>query len=169
MPTYGLRKTAHVYGALAVEDATFHFQFAPVFNGHTFHEFLLLLVGRYPERKIFMVIDNGPCHWLDDAGKQWLASNQDRLELFRLPAYSPEYNPVEGVWKKTRDMTTHNRFYPTELHRDAALHATFTQFQQDPSLINGQVRRFRDVEAPSAWMCLVLPRSPSMIESSLSR
>ena len=152
-----------------MEDAAFHFQFAPVFNGRTFHEFLQLLVGRYPERKIFMVIDNGPCHWLDDAGKKWLASNRDRLELFRLPAYSPEFNAIEGVWKKTRDMTTHNRFYPSELYRDAALHATFTQFQQDPSLIEGYVLRFRDIEASPPWMCLAGAREAMTQAISLTR
>lgn len=155
MPTYGLRKTAHLFGALDVEAARLTFQFAPVFNGHTFHEFLQLLVSKYPERKVFLVIDNGPCHWLDAAGKAWLAAHGDRIELHRLPPYSPEYNPIEGVWKKVRELATHNRFYPSIAQRDAALHATFTLLQQQPSLIEGLVLRFRQVGTVSTWMCLV--------------
>ncbi len=45
---------------------------------------------------------NGPCHWLDDAGKAWLWQNADKIEL----PYSPEFNPTEGVWKVTRKMAT---------------------------------------------------------------
>jgi hypothetical protein len=31
-------------------------------------------------------------------------------ELHRLPAYSPEFMAMEGVWKTTRELTTHNTF-----------------------------------------------------------
>jgi hypothetical protein len=143
VPTYGLRKTAHVFGAVAVDDAAFVYQFADVFNGHTFHEFLLTVVERHAPHKIFMIIDNGPCHWLDEAGKKWLAENHDKIELHRLPPYSPEFNPTEGVWKTTRKMATHNRLYPTVQERDAALRQTFDQLQMTPELIANQVARFR--------------------------
>jgi putative transposase len=141
--TYGLRKTAHLFGALALEDAAFHYGFASVFNGHTFHQFLEQLVAAYKGRKIFLIIDNGPCHWLDDAGKAWLGKNQERIELCRLPAYSPEFNAIEGVWKVTRKRTTHNRFFHTVQERDAALTATFTTFQQSPAQLLPQVARFQ--------------------------
>jgi transposase len=141
--TYGLRKTAHLFGAVALDDARFTYQFAPVFNGHTFHVFLKLLVRRYRGRKLFVVIDNGPCHWLDPEGREWLVRNRHLVELHRLPPYSPELNPIEGVWKTTRRRTTHNRFYPTVEQRDAALAKTFTAFRRRPSLIAGHVARFR--------------------------
>lgn len=143
VPTYGLRKTAHVFGAISVDDAEFHYRFAPVFNGHTFHEFLEQLVARYAGRKIFMVIDNGPCHWLDDAGKEWLAKSIDAIELHRLPPYSPEFNPTEGVWKTTRKFVTHNRFFSTVEERDRALTDAFEHFRDVPALIAGHVARFR--------------------------
>ncbi len=40
--TYGLRRAAPVSGAVAVHDASFTYQFADVFNGHTFHQFVSL-------------------------------------------------------------------------------------------------------------------------------
>jgi transposase len=85
-------------------------------------------------------IDNGACHWLDDEGKAWLARNPDKIELVRLPPYSLEFNPTEGVWKVTRKLTTHNRFYHTVEERDAALTKTFVCFQKNPALIEGHVR-----------------------------
>jgi transposase len=138
-----MRKTAHVFGAIALHDARFTYQFAHVFNGHSFHQFLKLLVRRYRRRKVFLVIDNGPCHWLDEAGRAWLQRNAHRIELHRLPPYSPELNPIEGVWKTTKRMTTHNRFYATVAERDAALTRTFERFRDAPALVAGHVVRFR--------------------------
>ena len=65
----------------------FHFQFAEVFNGQTFLQFLKHLIAQYPSRKVFLIIDNGPCHNLEDEGKQWLAENAHRIALFRLPPH----------------------------------------------------------------------------------
>jgi transposase len=141
--TYGQRKTAHVFGAVSLDEASFAYEFADVFNGETFFQFLLRLVRRFSPRKIFLVIDNAPCHWLDDEGKAWLARSRRKLELFRLPAYSPEFNPMEPVWKATRKRTTHNRFYATTKDRDAALRKTFGDFQRRPTLIEAHVARYR--------------------------
>lgn len=141
--TYGMRKTAHIFGALALHDARFTYQFAPVFNGRTFHQFLRLLVRRYRSKKLFLIIDNGPCHWLPPEGRVWLSANKHRIELHRLPPYSPELNAIEGVWKTTKRTTTHNRFYATTTERDAALVETFNEFRRFPRLVENHVTRFR--------------------------
>lgn len=140
--TYGMRKTAHVFGAVSLETRPrFRYLFAPVFNALTFLEFIKALVAR-SRRKIFLIIDNGPCHNLDADGKAWLAANRRRIELSRLPPYSPEFNPIEGVWKMAKKQTTHNRFFHTTAERDAALVATFERFDAQPALVAGQVARF---------------------------
>ncbi len=97
---------------------------------------------RSRRRKTFLIIDNGPCHNLSDEGKLWLAAHRHRIELFRLPPYSPELNPIEGVWKVTQKRTTHNRFYRTTDERDDALRSTFGTFQARPELIANHVARF---------------------------
>ena len=143
--TFGLRKTAHVYGAVSIERRPrFLYQFAEVFNGGTFLGFLKELVRRSRRRKIFLILDNGPCHNLGEAGRAWLDQHHHRVELFRLPPYSPELNGIEGVWKVTKKRTTHNRFYPTTAARDAALVSTFETFKAYPTLIAGHVERFLD-------------------------
>lgn len=140
--TFGMRKTAHVFGAVSLEERPrFVHRFAERFSGATFLEFLQHLVGRF-RRKIFLVIDNGPCHNLDAVGKEWLTANRHRIELFRLPPYSPELNPIEGVWKTTKRTTTHNRFFRTTTERDAALTTTFEKFNAKPASIAGHVARF---------------------------
>lgn len=143
MDTYGQRKTAHVFGSVSLDNAELSYRFADVFNGATFGEYLHQVVRRYHPRKVFMVIDNAPYHWLDDDGKQWLKENKDQIELHRLPPYSPELMPMEGVWKFVRKETTHNRFYETTLERDTALRQTFHRCQRSPSLIAPQVARYQ--------------------------
>jgi transposase len=140
--TYGQRKTAHVFGAISLEDKPcFRWMFADVFNGHTFLVFLKMLVSK-SQRKIFLIIDNAPHHHLKPDGKKWLKRNKKRIELYRLPPYSPEFNPIEGVWKETKKTTTHNRFYETVEDRDNALKRTFKRFQKQPLTIANQVARF---------------------------
>jgi hypothetical protein len=146
--TYGKRNTAHVYGAVEIaEEPRFHYQFADVFNGKTFHAFLVALVAAYDvvvgrPRKLFLIIDNGPAHNLSADGKVWLAANKHRIELNRLPPYSPEFNGIEACWKTTRRLTTHNAFFATPQDRDAALMRTFDRFKAEPALVAGHVRRF---------------------------
>lgn len=143
MDTYGLRKTAHLFATVGLHDADFTFWFADVFNGKTFWTFLKRLVAKYRGRKVFLIIDNAPWHHLPPDGKAWLAENQGRIQLHRLPPYSPELNPMEPVWKATRKLTTHNRFYATTDERDTALRKTFARFRRKPSLISAHVERLR--------------------------
>lgn len=141
--TFGMRKTAHVYGAVSVEARPhFVYQFATVFNGATFLDFLKELIARCPRRKVFLIIDNGPCHRLEPEGIEWLVRHHDRIELHRLPKYSPELNGIEGVWKVTKKRTTHNRFYRTVDERDSALVDTFETFKAYPETVLGHVARF---------------------------
>lgn len=140
--TFGQRKTAHVFGAVSLQkNPRFRYMFASVFNGQTFHAFLKQLV-RTSRKKIFLVIDNAPHHHLKPEGKVWLAQNAHRIELFRLPPYSPNLNPIEGAWKETKKRTTHNRFFRTTEERDEALAVTFDAFNRNRRSLAGYVARF---------------------------
>jgi transposase len=133
-----------LFGAVSLADAEFTYYFAEVFNGMTFWAFLQYLVRKYRDRKVFVIIDNAPSHRLPPAGKRWLTNHSDRIELYRLPSYSPEFNPMEPIWKATRKRATHNRFYTSARERESALRKTFAGFQRHPSRISAHVRRFQD-------------------------
>ena len=45
-------------------------------------------------RKIFLIVDNSRVHH-SKIVKTWLEENKDKIEVFFLPSYSPEYNPDE--------------------------------------------------------------------------
>jgi transposase len=43
--------------------------------------------------------------------QDFLRKNRNVLHLEFLPAYSPELNPIERVWKVTRKICTHNVYF----------------------------------------------------------
>ena len=88
------------------------------FNAETFRLFLSKLlveakVGRKStgkKKKILLVLDNAKYHHAKIL-QPWLEEVAEVLELFFLPPYSPDLNPIEMLWKKTRQNVTHNRFF----------------------------------------------------------
>jgi DDE superfamily endonuclease len=47
-------------------------------------------------RKVFLILDRLPVHRARLV-RDWLAGREDQIEVFPLPAYSPDLNPDEGV------------------------------------------------------------------------
>ena len=47
-------------------------------------------------RKVFLILDRLPVHRSAKV-RDWLAGREDQIEIFHLPAYSPDLNPDEGV------------------------------------------------------------------------
>jgi transposase len=89
-----------------------------ILNAETFRLFLekLLLkaeIGRKKDgnkKKILLVLDHAKYHHAKIL-QSWLKEVSNVLELFFLPPYSPDLNPIEMLWKKTRRNVTHNRFF----------------------------------------------------------
>lgn len=64
-------------------------------NIDRFIDFLKRLI-KYSRRKIFLIVDNLKVHHAIIV-TNWVKENKDRLELFFLPAYSPDLNPDEHL------------------------------------------------------------------------
>lgn len=65
------------------------------FNSERLIEFMRLLV-KDAGKKVFLVLDNLRAHH-SKAVKAWLAENKSTIEVFYLPAYSPDLNPDERL------------------------------------------------------------------------
>lgn len=122
------RKSVGVFGAVSVDGGKLVTRKEQGrFNAQTFLDFLQLLVQhRRPGRKIILVVDNARWHHAKLL-RPWLEENKDRIELFFLPAYSPDLNVIERVWKMTRRLCTHNRFFPT---LEELIDSVFAQFKE---------------------------------------
>ena len=58
----------------------------------------------------------GGCPWPGIAGKATKAffeKHAARLTVYQLPSYSPDYNPIEKLWKKVKEKGTHLHYFPT--------------------------------------------------------
>ncbi|MFX1257733.1 MAG: transposase [Promethearchaeota archaeon] len=67
-----------------------------------FRHFLEGLLFRYKDSgKILLVLDNDRTLHLKEL-EPFLEAKRDTLELFFLPPYSPDLNPIERFWKFLR-------------------------------------------------------------------
>jgi transposase len=124
------RKSMGYFGAVRVRDGKFVYGLEPdKFNGTSFHEFLKQLnrVGGRSGRRVIVILDNARYHHAKLL-QEWRALHQDHFELLFLPPYSPELNPAERVWKLTRRLCLHNRYFPTLSHVAAAAEKQFASW-----------------------------------------
>ena len=106
------RESLGVFGAVSVGDGRLVTRCAATFETLTFLDFLkMLLRHRTPNRRLWVVLDNASWHHAK-AIRPWLSAHRHALRLDFLPPYSPEFNPMERVWKLTRRLCTHNRYFP---------------------------------------------------------
>ena len=68
--------------------------FAGRFTAPVFIEFLERMVKHHIGSKVFLIIDRHPVHRSKKV-TDWVQQHSEKIELFFLPAYSPELNPDE--------------------------------------------------------------------------
>lgn len=82
------------------------------FNGESFFKFLQALqqTSAVDGRRIVAISDNAAYHRAT-LHKAWREKQSPLFELDFLPPYSPQLNPIERVWKLTRRLCLHNRYF----------------------------------------------------------
>jgi transposase len=79
-------------------------------------------------RRVVVMVDNATYHharW----HKEWREAYEPDFSLFFLPAYSPELNPIERVWKLTRWLCIHNRYFAALTEVMAAVEGCFARWR----------------------------------------
>lgn len=65
-----------------------------------------------PDRRlIHVILDRGPVNRNKEV-REWLKRSGCRIKLHYLPAYAPNLNAIERLWKLMHQHVTHNRYYP---------------------------------------------------------
>lgn len=109
------RKSVGYFGAVRLRDGKLVYKREEnSFNGETFFTFLKYLrkISAPARRKVVLIIDNATYHHAR-LHKEWRQSRSNYFVLEFLPPYSPDLNPIERVWKLTRRLAIHNRYFPT--------------------------------------------------------
>jgi len=107
------RKSVGYFGAVRLADGKFVFQRElSAFNADTFWIFMKKLrrISSHSGRRVIVLADNARYHHAV-LHADWRSGCAERFSLFYLPPYSPELNPIERVWKLTRRLATHNRYF----------------------------------------------------------
>lgn len=60
-----------------------------------------------------ILIQDGAKYHTSTETKAFFAQQATRLQVFQLPTYSPDYNPIEKLWKKIKQQDTHLHYFPT--------------------------------------------------------
>jgi transposase len=94
----------YVYGALEVLEGDAQFRFMPSVNLGFSRDFLGQLAASDPAAEHVVIQDQAGFH--PRAGDPRLP---DRIHLLPLPPYSPELNPIEGLWDQVQDVTCNRR------------------------------------------------------------
>ena len=119
-------KSVAVFGAVCPADGRLVTRPAKTFNAETFQVFLCALIRHArSDRKMIVVVDNARHHHALIL-HQWLSQHRFQLQLDFLPPYSPDLNPIERVWKLTRRLCTHNRYFP---RLEELVDAVFARFR----------------------------------------
>jgi transposase len=82
-----------------------------------------------------MVVHDGASYHKAAATTAFVAQHAERLSVHPLPAYSPDYNPIEHLWRNVKRDKTHNRYFPTFDALVEAVEKGMAAFQQDPAAV----------------------------------
>lgn len=95
----------YVYGAVEVVEGLAQFQFLPSVSLELSRGFLRQIAESDPHAEHVVIWDRAGFH--PRTGDAQLPA---RIHLLPLPPYSPELNPVEGLWDQTQDVTCNRHF-----------------------------------------------------------
>jgi len=60
-----------------------------------------------------ILIQDGAKYHTSAETTAFFAQQTARLQVVQLPTYSPDYNPIEKLWKKIKQQDTHLHYFPT--------------------------------------------------------
>src|SRR3712207_4842322 len=83
--------------------------------------------------------------------KAFFAQHRDRLHVIHLPSYSPDYNPIEFLWRATKRQATHNRYFPEFDTLIGSVEEALAAFAQQPERVKALFGLYLDqMAAPTA-------------------
>ena len=109
--TSGKRKGYKVFGLIEYFSGRFFYHGQEErFTSETYQAFLREVL-RQTRSHLFLIQDGAKYH-TSRSTRQFFAAHEARLTVCQLPSYSPDYNPIEFLWKKMKRRATHNQYFP---------------------------------------------------------
>jgi transposase len=110
--TCGKRKGYKVFGLIEYFTGRLFYQGqAGRLNSAAYLAFLRRVLAQTTQP--ILLIQDGAKYHTSAETKAFFAQQTARLQVFQLPTYSPDYNPIEKLWKKIKQQDTHLHYFPT--------------------------------------------------------
>jgi transposase len=147
--TAGKRKGYKVLGLIEFFSGRFFYHGQQErFDSERYQAFLVQVLAQTTEHLI--VIQDGAKYHTSQSTRAFFAAHQDRLTVFQLPSYSPDYNPIEFLWKKMKRRATHNQYFPEFLDLVSAVDDALAYFASQVAEIKSLMGLYVRTQAPSA-------------------
>ena len=141
VPTSGKRKGYKVFGAIEYFSGRLFSQgIEGRFNSETYQAFLQRIMEQTTEH-LFLIHDGARYH-TSASTQAFLATHRERITEHPLPSYSPDYNPIEYLWKKTKQRATHNKYFQEFLALTVAVDKALAYFAMHPDTVLGLFGRY---------------------------
>ncbi len=110
--TSGIRKGYKVLGLIEYFSGRFFFKtHEGRLNSASYASFLEEVMSQ-TKKHLILIQDGAPYH-TSKAMKEFFKKHSSRLTVYQLPSYSPDYNPIERLWKKIKEKEIHLHYFPT--------------------------------------------------------
>jgi transposase len=141
VPTSGKRKGYKVFGAIEYFSGRLFFQgIEGRFNSDSYQAFLQMIMAQTTEH-LFLIHDGARYH-TSAATKAFLAAHHDRITEHPLPSYSPDFNPIEYLWKKTKQRATHNKYFKEFIELTVSVDKALAYLATHPDMVLGLFGRY---------------------------
>jgi transposase len=132
--TSGKGKGYKVFGLIASFTGRFFYQGHEGRLNSTASTAFLTRVLEQTTQPIILIQDGAKYHTSAEP-KAFFAQQTARLEVCQLPTYSPDYNPIEKLWKKIKQQETHLHYFPTFEALTAKVEQALLTFANIPEAI----------------------------------
>jgi transposase len=134
--TSGKRKGYKVFGAIEYFSGRLFYQgIEGRFNSESYQGFLQMIMEKTTQ-PLFLIHDGARYH-TSAATQAFLAAHRHRITVEPLPSYSPDYNPIEYLWKKTKKRATHNQYFKEFAALTVSVDKALAYFATHPGTVLG--------------------------------
>src|SRR5215510_5370942 len=141
VPPSGKRKGYEVFGAIEYFSGRLCYEgLEGRFASGSYQAFLQMILAQTTAH-IFLIHDGARYH-TSASTQAFLAAHRDRITAEPLPSYSPDYNPIEYLWQKTKQRATHNKYFQEFIALTISLDKALAYFAMHPDTVLGLFGRY---------------------------
>ena len=141
VPTSGKRKGDKVFGAIEYFSGRLFSQgIEGRCNSESSQGFLQMSMAQTTGH--LFVIHDGARYHTSASTKAFVAAHSARITEYPLPSYSPDYNPIEYLWKQTKQRATHNKYFKEFVELTVSVEKALAYFATHPETVCGLFGRY---------------------------